>query len=579
MEIKSFDDLGLSDSVLSTIRELGFTKLTPVQASCIPLFLQKKKDVVVEAVTGSGKTLAFLIPVFETLLKNGSLRKHDVAVIVISPTRELAAQTFDVTSLFLKHIPQFSSILLIGGVPVAVDINKILENGANIIIATPGRLADLFDHHSALKLSAYVKNLEMLVLDEADRLLDMGFEKTLNTILGYLPKQRQTGLFSATQTKEMTDLIRAGLRNPVCISVKEKSTNSSGNQKTPSTLSNFYMVCEVDKKFSQLVGFLKTQDITKCMIFFSTCASVDYFACLIKELIKHIPVISIHGRMRKKRHEIFSSFKSNEKGILLCTDVMARGVDIPDVQWVVQFDPPSTASSFVHRCGRTARIGKAGNALIMLLPNEESFVNFLTINQKVELKEINVPEAQYLSPAIKKLAMKNREIFEKSIRAFVSFIRFYTKHECSLLFRLKDLDLEKLAECYSLLKLPKMPELKNKSMKSFVPVEVDFEAIPYLDKNREKQRLIKLQEYKKNPQSHKRISEKREKRLKTKKLEAKKQLAKKKRKRKFVEDTFEDLEDFARDARLLKKFKKGKISKEEFDAEFAADVKSDFVDV
>ncbi|XP_054712587.1 ATP-dependent RNA helicase DDX55-like [Uloborus diversus] len=576
MDVKTFEDLNLSPGTLSGIKELGFNSLTPVQASCIPLFLTKRKDVAVEAVTGSGKTLAFLIPMFEILLKRAPFRKNDVAAIIISPTRELASQTAEIVDLFLKHIPQFTSILLIGGSPVSVDIAQIMEKGANIMIATPGRLADMFNHTTTLKLSACVKALEVLILDEADKLLAMGFERTLNSILCYLPKQRQTGLFSATQTKEMEDLMRAGLRNPVCISVKEKDSASESSQKTPSTLSNFFMVCEADMKLSILLQFLKSKSNEKCMVFFSTCASVDYFSYVLKELIKNIPLISIHGKMKKNREKIFSNFKTYECGILLCTDVMARGVDIPDVHWVIQFDPPSCASSFVHRCGRTARIGKTGNALVMLLPNEETFVNFLDVNQKVKLEEMNAPLAPDIIPKVKNMAMKNRAIYEKGIRAFVSYIRFYTKHECDLLFRVKDLDLGKLANGYALLKLPKMPELKNKKLTNFEPIEMNFEEIPFKDKNREKQRKKKLLE--ETPRKSG-LSEKREKYLKAKKLAAKKALAKKRKKRKAMADTPEDLEDLARDARLLKKFKKGKISKETFDAEFAADLNEDFNEV
>ncbi|KFM82011.1 ATP-dependent RNA helicase DDX55, partial [Stegodyphus mimosarum] len=313
MEVQSFGDLDLSTGVQAAIDELGFTSLTPVQAACIPIFLSKKKDVVVEAVTGSGKTLAFLIPVFEILQRRAPFKKHDVAALIISPTRELALQTAELTNLFLKHVPEFSSILLIGGDRVAYDLTKISENGCNIIIATPGRLADILSQNTEIKLSACIKALEVLILDEADRLLDLGFEKTLNTILGYLPKQRQTGLFSATQTKEMEDLIRAGMRNPVCISVKEKCVDANAVQRTPSTLSNFYMVCEADKKFSVLLSFLLSKESEKCMVFFSTCASVNYFASVLKELIKNVPVIGMHGKIKKKRNQIFYDFKNYEK--------------------------------------------------------------------------------------------------------------------------------------------------------------------------------------------------------------------------------------------------------------------------
>ncbi|KAG8178547.1 hypothetical protein JTE90_015917 [Oedothorax gibbosus] len=570
MEVKTWTDLRLSAGITSTIKEFGFTTLTPVQAACIPVF-RTKKDVAVEAITGSGKTLAFLVPMFEILLKYAPVKKHDVKAIIISPTRELAAQTAEIVDMFLKHIPEFTSILIIGGGSSSADIAKLSETGANIIIATPGRLEALFEIDKTLRIATHVKALEILILDEADKLLEMGFERTINTILGYLPKQRLTGLFSATQTKEIEDLIRAGLRNPVCVSVKEKGTSKNSMQRTPSTLSNFYMVCEADKKLSTLVWFLLSKGSSKFMVFFSTCASVDYMSLILKRFIKNVPVISMHGKMKKKRHNIFSEFKKYDSGILLCTDVMARGVDIPDVHWVIQFDPPSSASSFVHRCGRTARIGKTGNALLMLLPAEETFVNFLDVNQKVKLERLETPTVPDLTPKIKVLSSKNREIFEKGTRAFVSFIQFYQKHECSLLFRIKDLDLGQLANGYALIKMPRMPEIQKKLPTNFEPSDVIFDDIPYSDKHREKQRKLRLKELQENPQIRKPISAKKEEWLKIKKERRSKKKLAKKRKLKAHEFSERDLEDLERDARLVKKFKKGQISKEQFDEEFAAD--------
>ncbi|KFM82012.1 ATP-dependent RNA helicase DDX55, partial [Stegodyphus mimosarum] len=205
----------------------------------------------------------------------------------------------------------------------------------------------------------------------------------------------------------------------------------------------------------------------------------------------------------------------------------------------------------------------------MLLPNEESFVNFLSVNQKIALEEIKAPAVFDITHKIRKIATKNREIFEKGLRAFVSFIRFYTKHECSLLFRIKDLDIGKLATGYALLKLPKMPELKGKKISNFSPIDINYDEIPYVDKVREKQRQVRLKEFLENPQKRSAISEKRAAKLKAKKLEVKKLLAKKRRRKKAMKFSQEELQDLARDARLVKKFKKGKMSKEEFDAEFA----------
>uniref|UniRef100_A0A4W3ITF3 ATP-dependent RNA helicase n=1 Tax=Callorhinchus milii TaxID=7868 RepID=A0A4W3ITF3_CALMI len=375
---------GLSEGVTRALGELGFTHMTPVQSATIPLFMSNK-DVAAEAVTGSGKTLAFVIPILEILLRREEkLKKHQVGALVITPTRELAIQIDGVMRHFTSHYPQFSQMLFIGGNNPIEDVEKFIKFGGNIVVGTPGRLEDMFRRKAdGLDLTSCVKTLDVLVLDEADRLLDMGFQISLNTILGNLPKQRRTGLFSATQTQEVEKLVRAGLRNPVRITVKEKGVAASNTQKTPTRLNNYYMICRPEEKFNQLVAFLRQHKQQKHLVFFSTCACVEYYGKALDLLVKNVKILCIHGKMKHKRNKIFTEFRQLPSGILVCTDVMARGIDIPEVHWVLQYDPPSNASAFVHRCGRTARIGHGGSALVLLLPMEESYVNFLSINQKV----------------------------------------------------------------------------------------------------------------------------------------------------------------------------------------------------
>uniref|UniRef100_A0A4Y0BFH6 ATP-dependent RNA helicase n=1 Tax=Anopheles funestus TaxID=62324 RepID=A0A4Y0BFH6_ANOFN len=338
----------ISAPVLEVIEGLGFAKMTPVQAATIPLLLGYK-DVAAEAVTGSGKTLAFVVPLLELLLKrkrNEEWKKHEIGAVIVSPTRELATQIHDVLSEFLSHkkLCCFRQKMLIGGNAVEEDVLAILNEGANILVATPGRLQDLFERKGDLNLAAKVKNLELLVLDEADRLLDMGFEAKINTILAYLPRQRRTGLFSATQTKEVKDLMRAGLRNPVLVSVREKATTS-----TPKLLQNYYIFVEPEQKLVALLEFIRTQSIKKAMIFFPTCACVVYWSIALKELVSSMQVMALHGKMRSERFRIMKSFREAGSALLLCTDVVARGVDIPEVDWVLQWEPPSNAAAFVHR--------------------------------------------------------------------------------------------------------------------------------------------------------------------------------------------------------------------------------------
>ncbi|XP_057347180.1 ATP-dependent RNA helicase DDX55 isoform X4 [Manis pentadactyla] len=516
----------LHPRVLGVLRELGFPYMTPVQ----------------------------------------------VGAIIITPTRELAIQIDEVLSHFTKPFPQFSQILWIGGRNPGEDVTRFKEQGGNIIVATPGRLEDMFRRKAeGLDLTSCVRSLDVLVLDEADRLLDMGFEASINTILEFLPKQRRTGLFSATQTQEVENLVRAGLRNPVRISVKEKGAASS-TQKTPSRLENYYMVCKADEKFNQLVHFLRNHKQEKHLVFFSTCACVEYYGRALEALVRSVTIMCIHGKMKYKRNKIFMEFRKLQSGILVCTDVMARGIDIPEVNWVLQYDPPSSASAFVHRCGRTARIGHGGSALVFLLPMEESYINFLAINQKCPLQEMKLQKNTVdLLPKLKSMALADRAMFEKGMKAFVSYVQAYVKHECNLIFRLKDLDFASLARGFALLRMPRMPELRGKQFPDFVPVDVNTDTIPFKDKIREKQRQKLLDQQRKekidNEGRRKFIKNKAWSKQKAKKEKKKKMNEKRKREEgSDIED--EDMEELLNDTRLLKKFKKGKITEEEFEKGF-----------
>lgn len=580
-------EVPLSNPILKTIEELKFPYMTPVQAASIPLLLTGK-DVAAEAVTGSGKTVAFLVPVLEILQKRKEKWKPtEIGAIIISPTRELAVQISEVLQKFLENIPGLKQALLVGGTTVAEDADR-LKTGANIIVATPGRLEDLLSNCKAISLAAYVKSLEVLILDEADRLLDLGFSATLDTILSYLPRLRRTGLFSATQTKELQQLIRAGLRNPALITVKEKP-----NVSTPSNLKNNYVIVNAEHKLSVMIDFIEHEGLgSKYMIFLSTCACVDYFSHVIQTMLPSVQVFAIHGKMKNKRYKVFKEFREAESGILICTDVMARGIDISEVDWVLQYDPPCSASSFVHRCGRTARIGNEGNALLFLLETEDTYVDFIKRNQKVELQKITLESSEISNEkclkCMRDLQKQDRSLFDKANRAFVSYVQAYNKHECNLILRLKDIDMGKLAMGFGLLRMPRMPELKGKDLSSFEEEDIDINTIKYSNKQKEKSRLEKLKVFQDSgvwpkQQKHKRKQtepwseakkkklDKQENRKKRKEKKLKQQMSTnvvKKRKRKINE---EDIQELAKDIALIKKLKRKKISQEEFDVAFGID--------
>lgn len=267
--------------------------------------------------------------------------------------------------------------------------------------------------------------------------MDLGFRQSLNVILSYLPRQRRTGLFSATQTQEVQSLVRAGLRNPFLVVVKEKHAES-----TPLLLNNYYVILQAEEKMPYFLNFLKTQNVHKAILFLPTCACVDYWSDVLKNLpLLELPVMAIHGQMKQKRHKILEKFKNATKAIILTTDLLSRGVDIPEVDWVFQFDPPSNANAFVHRVGRTARQGVEGSAVLFLLPTEEAYIDFLERNQRVKLiqkESENVDEiAKKLLDSLRSQQLADRAIMDKGIRAFVAHVRAYSKHECSLLLRVK----------------------------------------------------------------------------------------------------------------------------------------------
>lgn len=264
-------------------------------------------------------------------------------------------------------------------------------------------------------------------------------------------------------------------------------------------------------------------------------------------------------------------------GILACTDVMARGIDIPEVNWVIQYDPPSSASAFVHRCGRTARIGNHGSALVFLLPMEESYVSFLSINQKCPLQKMSpINDVVDVLPKVKAMALADRAMFERSMRAFVSYVQAYAKHECSLIFRVKDLDFASLAHGFALLRFPKMPELRGKTFPDFIETDIDVNTIKYKDKNREKQRQKLMNEQKdkmktchgKNIVKHQAWSKQ-----KNKKERRKKKAAKRKHDEGSDVDE-EEMDELLNDTRLLKKLKKKQITEEDFEKQITGRSKS-----
>ena len=451
------DSCAVSDVALElTQDQLGFSTMTPVQSAAIPLFINRK-DVLVQAATGSGKTLAYLIPCFE-MLHGTKLAPHQVGALVILPTRELAMQVFDIIKESFS-VYESKAMLLVGGSSHQDD--KILYDacqGANVLVGTPGRIEAVMNGQIPGVVLDF-KTLEVLVLDEADRLLDLGFEVSIKNIIRVLPKQRRTGLFSATLSPRVEALVAIGLRNPAKIEVKVKNTKSSSSDAIaiPDTLESFFLTVSLDSKVQVLIDFLLANKGNKFVVFVLTRACADYLSLILEGLVQKgydLPkTFGLHGAMvQKKRSGAVENFIKCNEAILVCTDVAARGIDFPDVDWIVQYDPPQDPSFFVHRVGRTARAGKSGKAVVFLTELESPYQDILKL-RKVPLSEISLSEScsRPVVRDIKTIALSDRAFMEKGQNAYVSYVRGYKEHLCNYIFQWKKLDYGKLATGLGLL--------------------------------------------------------------------------------------------------------------------------------
>lgn len=412
-EITRFSDFPLSKKTLKGLQEAQYRLVTEIQKQTIGLALQGK-DVLGAAKTGSGKTLAFLVPVLEALYRLQWTSADGLGVLIISPTRELAYQTFEVLRKVGKN-HDFSAGLIIGGKDLKHEAERI--NNINILVCTPGRLLQHMDE----TICFHATNLQMLVLDEADRILDMGFADTMNAIIENLPKKRQTLLFSATQTKSVKDLARLSLKNPEYVWVHEKAKYS-----TPATLEQNYIVCELQQKISVLYSFLRSHLKKKSIVFFSSCKEVQYLYRVFCRLRPGVSLLALHGRQQQmRRMEVYNEFVRKRAAVLFATDIAARGLDFPAVNWVLQFDCPEDANTYIHRAGRTARYKEDGEALLILLPSEEKGMVQQLLQKKVPVKEIKINPEKLIDvqKKLESFLAQDQDLKERAQRCFVSYIR------------------------------------------------------------------------------------------------------------------------------------------------------------
>ena len=354
----SFETLGLSKELLRAIKEQGYDKPTPIQEQAIPVILAKK-DILAGAQTGTGKTAGFTLPMLELLQRAKHAKGHHVKALILTPTRELAAQVGESVALYGKFLP-FKSTVIFGGVKINPQITK-LKSGVDIIIATPGRLLD----HISQK-TVDLSHVSFLILDEADRMLDMGFINDIKKILAILPKQRQNLLFSATYSQEIKQLSDRLLNAPTLIEVARANTSSEIVEQLV-----YHVDCE--RKRELLTHLINEGKWKQVLVFTRTKHGANRLSGQLEK--DGITSAAIHGnKSQNARTKALDDFKQGLVRVLVATDIAARGIDIDHLPHVVNFELPNVSEDYVHRIGRTGRAGNQGQAISLVCVDEHEYL-------------------------------------------------------------------------------------------------------------------------------------------------------------------------------------------------------------
>ncbi|XP_066999198.2 ATP-dependent DNA helicase DDX31 [Anabrus simplex] len=513
-----FKDLPIHKFSVSNLQSLGLNQLTTVQQKAIPVILEGN-DALVRSQTGSGKTLAYALPIVEALQKiRPELTRTDgVHALVVVPTRELALQTYE---WFIKLVKPFMRLVpgyLVGGEKRKSEKAR-LRKGITILVGTPGRLVDHVSHTRSLNLS----HVKWLVLDEADRLLDMGYERDVASLVSAMDSQdpnrrllphigdqsenkkekcRQTILLSATLTPALERLAGLALHSPIFVDAADKTLDDAETMELsiPDKLVQYYIVTPAKLRLVTLAAFIvwKCQLTThrKMLLFCATQDMVDYFTELFTSVLSRsdqddddsddegssptvdVEFFHLHGNMsQKERTEVFKAFRSADSGVLLCTDVAARGLDLPHVDLIIQYNGPCTVRDYVHRVGRTARVDTAGSAILFLTPSEMEFIRRLE-DHSIRLQEEKMdrcleklmlvgcssfskkappssPEAAAtaLQTRFEVAVMEQRKLHDLACKAYVSWVRFYASYPKNIrdVFSFKALHLGHHAKSFAL---------------------------------------------------------------------------------------------------------------------------------
>lgn len=374
-----FDELGLAPELLRAISDQGYTDPTPIQAQAIPIVLAGN-DLMGGAQTGTGKTAAFTLPLLQRILhfasSSPSPARHPVRILMLAPTRELAIQVYESVKTYSKHIP-IRSLCTYGGVDIRPQIDEI-RLGVEVLVATPGRLLDLVEQ-KCLNFGS----VQALVLDEADRMLDMGFIPDVTRIINLLPKERQSLLFSATFSEEIKKLADKMLRSPVLIEVAKRNTVSE-------MITHRVHPVAADAKRALLVKLLRSSEFNQVLVFTRTKIETNRLA---RELQRAgVAADSIHGdKSQLDRLKALEAFKNGTVLVLVATDVAARGLDIDDLPHVINFELPHTPEDYIHRIGRTGRAGRQGTAISLVSADEVQYLVDIEKLIKLQVEQLVVP--------------------------------------------------------------------------------------------------------------------------------------------------------------------------------------------
>ncbi|KAH8433429.1 RNA-dependent ATPase HCA4 [Aspergillus melleus] len=452
---KSFSDLPLSEPTASGLSSSHYKTLTDIQSRAISHAL-KGRDILGAAKTGSGKTLAFLVPVLENLYRKQWAEYDGLGALILSPTRELAIQIFEVLRKVGRY-HNFSAGLVIGGKSLREEQERL--GRMNILVCTPGRMLQHLDQTALFDTN----NLQMLVMDEADRIMDMGFQKTVDAIVGHLPQQRQTLLFSATQTKKVSDLARLSLKDPEYVAVHEAASSA-----TPATLQQHYVVTPLPQKLDVLWSFIRSNLKSKTIVFLSSGKQVRFVYESFRHMQPGIPLMHLHGRQKQGgRLDITTNFSQAKHAVLFSTDIAARGLDFPAVDWVIQLDCPEDADTYIHRVGRTARYEREGRAVLFLDPSEEKGMLQRLEQKKVKVERINIKanKQQSVKSQLQNMCFKDPELKYLGQKAFISYVKSVYVQKDKEIFNIKELKLEDLAHSMGLPGAPRIKFIKGDDTK------------------------------------------------------------------------------------------------------------------